>query len=159
MQNGKFVLHNSKQRKGNAVYLYYMIAWYYRKNKKPFRKIIKNLGRLNEYETEFYKNSVACLNNDPHMRPCNISKLCVRESKKYLSCAAGMHFWDYWNLSDVFKNYSNRKETGTADTARILTVIRFVKPCSKRSTAELYKETCLPLLTDADPSLSFYQSA
>ncbi|MCP4490619.1 MAG: transposase [Gammaproteobacteria bacterium] len=153
MQNGKFVLHHSKQRKGNAVYIYYMIAWYYRKNKKPFRKIIKNLGRLNEYETEFYKNSIACLNNDPHMRPCNISKLCVRESKEYLSCAVGVHFWDHWNLSDVFKNYSDQTEISTAEIAKILTVIRFVRPCSKRTTAELYKETCLPHLTNVDPSL------
>ncbi|MCP4108963.1 MAG: transposase [Desulfobacteraceae bacterium] len=153
MQKGKFVLHHSKQRKGNAVYIYYMIAWYYRKDKRPFRKVIKNLGRLNEHEIEFYKNSIACLNKDPHMHPCNINKLCVRESKEYLSCAVGMHFWDHWNLSDVFKNYSNHKEIGTADIARILTVIRFVRLCSKRTTAELYKETCLPQLTNVDPSL------
>lgn len=62
MEKGKFVLYHTKQRKGNTLYTYYMIAWYYRRNTKPFREIIKHLGRLNEDEIEFYKNSVACLN-------------------------------------------------------------------------------------------------
>ena len=59
MKKGKFVLHHTKQRKGNAVYIYFMIAWYFRKNRKPFRQIIKHLGRLNESEVQFYKNSIA----------------------------------------------------------------------------------------------------
>jgi hypothetical protein len=69
VQKGKFVLHHSKQKKGNAVYIYYMIAWYFRKNNKPARNIIKHLGALDEYEIEFYKNSIACLNEDPDMFP------------------------------------------------------------------------------------------
>jgi len=61
-EKGKFFLHHSKQRKGSKVYIYHMIAWYFRKNKKPFRQTIKYLGRLNDDEIEFYKNTVACLN-------------------------------------------------------------------------------------------------
>jgi hypothetical protein len=44
MEKGKFVLHHTKQKKGNSVYVYYMIAWYFRKNKKPVRNIIKHLA-------------------------------------------------------------------------------------------------------------------
>ncbi len=62
MDKGKFVLYHSKQRKGNAVYTYYMIAWYFRKENKPVRHIIKHLGRLTEHDIEFYQESVACLN-------------------------------------------------------------------------------------------------
>lgn len=151
MQTGKFVLHHSKQRKGKAVYIYYMLAWYFRRNNKPYRKIITHLGRLSEYDVEFYKNSIACLNKESHMLPCNINKLFVRNSNDYLSCAVDIHFWDYWELSGVFKDYAERKEVTTADIAKILTIMRFVQPCSKRYTTELYGETCLPQLTGVCP--------
>jgi len=55
MEKGKFVLYHSKQRKNNAVYIYYMIAWSFRKNKKPVRQLIKNLGRLNKEEMDFIR--------------------------------------------------------------------------------------------------------
>ncbi len=89
MTNGKFVLHHTKQRKGHAIYVYYMIAWYYRKDHKPVRHIIKHLGRLTHEEIEFYKQSLACLNHESHMYPCNVKQFCVRESKDSLSCAVG----------------------------------------------------------------------
>ena len=60
---GKFVLHHTKQRKKDNIYIYYMIAWYYRKNGKPHRNVVKYLGALNENEIEYYKQSIACLNN------------------------------------------------------------------------------------------------
>ncbi len=147
MEKGKFVLHHTKQRKGKAVYLYYMIAWYFRKDRRPFRDIIKHLGRLDEYEVEYYKRGVACLNNDPSMLPCNINEISVQNSKEYLSCAAGIHFWDYWNLSAVFIEDSKRKEIKTSEIAKILTALRFVQSSSKSFTAELYQETTLPQLT------------
>jgi transposase len=153
MEKGKFVLHHTKQRKGNAIYIYYMIARYFRKNNKPFRQIIKHLGRLDEYEVGFYKNSISCLNHDPDMFPCNINKLFVRNSNEYLSCAVGIHFWDYWKLSTVFDDHSNRKEVKTSNIAKILTVMRFVQTCSKSFTTELYRETSLPQLTGVSPSL------
>lgn len=153
MKKGKFVLHHTKQRKGNAVYIYFMIAWYFRKNRKPFRQIIKHLGRLNESEVQFYKNSIACLNHEAQMFPCNINNVFVRQSKQYLSCAVGVHFWDYWHLSSIFKDVSDQKEVRIADIAKILTVLRFVKPCSKKFTTELYPETCLPQLTGVSPAL------
>lgn len=153
MQTGKFVLYHSKQRKGHAVYTYYMIAWYFRKHKKPFRQTIKHLGRLTESEVEFYKNSVACLNHTPHMFPCNVNKLCVQHSNEYLSCAVGLHFWDKWSLTRVFQEHSDQKEVSTADIAKILTVIRYVRPCSKTYTTALYRETCLPQLTGVSPEL------
>ena len=153
MKDGKFVLHHTKQLKGAAVYVYYMIAWYYRKNKKPFRNIIRNLGRLTDHEIEHYQNSIACLNNEPNIVPCNIDNLSVRISNEYLSCAVGIHFWDFWELSSVFKENSSKKEATTADIAKILTVMRMVQPCSKSFSAELYQETCLPQLTGVEPSL------
>jgi len=153
MQNGKFVLYHSKQRKGHAVYTYYMIAWYVRKNKKPFRHTIKHLGRLTESEVEFYKNSVACLNHTPHMFPCNVNQVCVQQSNEYLSCAVALHFWDSWRLTRVFQDHAEQQEVSTADMAKILTVIRSVRPCSKSSTITLYPETCLPQLTGVFPKL------
>ena len=124
MTNGKFVLHHTKQRKGQAIYVYYMIAWYYRKNNKPVRHIIKHLGRLTPEEIDFYKQSVACLNKVSHMYPCNVKQLCVQESKEYLSCAVGSHFWEYWRLSSVFADgdKGSQKEVRTADIAKILTL-------------------------------------
>lgn len=154
MQNGKFVLHHSKQKKGKSVYIYYMIAWYFRKNNKPFRDIIKHLGILDEHEIEFYKNSIGCLNKAPDMFPCNIKKVFVHNSNEYLSCAIGIHFWDYWDLSTVFKDHSDQKEVKTSDIAKILTVMRLVQRCSKSFTTRLYQETCLPQLTGV--SASFY---
>lgn len=153
MEKGKFVLHHSKQKKGSTVYIYYMIAWYFRRDKKPFRQILKHLGAIDEYEIEFYKNSIACLNQEPGMFPCNINKLCVQKSSEYLSCAVGIHFWDYWELSTVFNDHSNRKEVKTSDIARILTAMRFVQTCSKSFTTELYPDTCLPQLTGVSPLL------
>jgi hypothetical protein len=157
VQKGKFVLHHSKQKKGNAVYIYYMIAWYFRKNNKPARNIIKHLGALDEYEIEFYKNSIACLNEDPDMFPCNINKLLVRNSNEYLPCAIGIHFWDYWDLSTVFKDNSDQKDVQTFDVAKILTVLRLIQNCSKSFTTKLYQETCLPQLTRV--SASAYNNA
>jgi transposase len=153
MQNGKFILHHTKQKKGKSIYIYYMIAWYFRKNKKPFRNIIKHLGALDEYEVEFYKNSIACLNEDSDMFPCNINKVFVRNSNEYLSCALGIHFWDYWDLSSVFHDHSDQKEVKTSDIAKILTAIRWVQSCSKNFTSKLYQETCLPQLTGVSASL------
>ena len=40
-----------------------MIAWYFRKNGKPIRDVIKHLGRLDEYEVEFYKKGVVISDN------------------------------------------------------------------------------------------------
>lgn len=128
MRDGNFVLHHSKQRKGKSVYVYFMIAWYFRKNGKPFRDIIKHLWRLSEYEVQFYKNSIACLNKKPHVLPCNINEVFVRESSEYLSCAIGIHFWNYWELSAIFKKDLNQKEVSTADLSKILTILRLV-PC------------------------------
>lgn len=152
MEKGKFVLHHTKQRKGKTVYIYYMIALYFRRNKKPVRKIIKHLGTLDEYEVEYYQNGIACLNNDPDIFPCNINKLFVRNSNEYLSCAVGIHFWDYWELSNVFSDHSERKGVKTSDIAKILTAMRFVQSCSKSFTTELYRETCLPQLTGVSSS-------
>ena len=151
MRDGKFVLHHSKQRKGKSVYVYFMIAWYFRKNGKPLRDIIKHLGRLNEYEVQFYKNSIACLNKEPHVFPCKINEVFVRESNEYLSCAIGIHFWNYWELSAIFKKDLEQKEVSTADIAKILTILRLVRPSSKNFTTELYRETCLPQLVGVTP--------
>lgn len=147
MEKGKFVLHHTKQRKGKAAYIYYMIAWYFRKNKKPFREIIKHLGALDEYEVEYYKKGIACLNNESGLLPCDINKVVVQNSKEYLSCAVGAHFWDYWELSSVFRDEPGRKEVKTSDIARILTAMRFVQASSKSFTTELYGDTCFPQLT------------
>ncbi len=148
MTNGKFVLHHTKQRKGHAIYVYYMIAWYYRKNNKPIRHIIKHLGRLTHEEIDFYKKSLACVNNVSHIYPCNVKQLCVRESKEYLSCAIGVHFWEQWRLSSVFADHdtASQAEVSCANIAKILTIIRYVRPCSKHLSTELYRETCLPQL-------------
>ena len=153
MENGKFILYHTKQRKGNTLYTYYVIAWYFRKNNKPFRQTIKYLGRLSEYEIEYYKNSIACLNNVPHVFPCNIHKVFVRKSSEYLSCAVGIHFWDYWSLSTVFKDNSDQRDAKTSDIAKILTVMRLIQSCSKSFTTRLYQETCLPQLTGVATSL------
>lgn len=151
MRAGKFVLHHSKQRKGKAIYVYYMIAWYFRKDGKPLRHIIKHLGRLNEYEVEYYKNTIACMNDEPHVIPCNINRVFVRNSKEYLSCAVGIHFWDFWELSSVFEKSTSQKKVSTTDIAKILTILRLVKPCSKNFTTGLYPETCLPELVGVSP--------
>jgi len=92
------------------------------------------LGRLTEYEIEHYKNSVACLNNENYVFPCNIKKISVQNSKDFLSCSVGAHFWDYWNLSSVFKTNTDKKNVSTADIAKILTILRFVQHCSKSLT-------------------------
>jgi hypothetical protein len=136
-----------------TLYTYYVIAWYFRKNNKPFRQTIKYLGRLSEYEIEYYKNSIACLNNVPHVFPCNIHKVFVRKSSEYLSCAVGIHFWDYWSLSTVFKDNSDQRDAKTSDIAKILTVMRLIQSCSKSFTTRLYQETCLPQLTGVATSL------
>ena len=133
------------------MYVYFMIAWYFRKNGKPFRDIIKHLGRLNEYEVQFYKNSIACLNKKPHVLPCNINEVFVRESNEYLSCAIGIHFWNYWGLSAIFKKKLDQKKVSTADIAKILTILRLVRPSSKNFTTELYRETCMPQLIGVTP--------
>lgn len=108
---------------------------------------------MDEYEIEFYKNGIACLNEDPDMFPCNINKVFVRNSNEYLSCAIGAHFWDYWDLSSVFRNHSDHKEVKTSDMAKILTSMRMVQNCSKSFTTKLYQKTCLPQLTGVSASL------
>lgn len=153
MTDGKFVLHHTKQNKGSATYIYYMIAWYYRKNKKPYRNVIKNLGKLNESEVEYYKNSIACLNHEPDMFPCNIKQIKVQQSLEYLSCAVGIHFWNYWNLSNIFPQQTDKKDVSTNDIAMILTTLRFVQTCSKSYTTKLYTETTLPALTGVPAGL------
>ena len=130
-----------------------MLAWYFRKNKKPVRKTLKNLGTLTEIDIEHYKNSIACLNNEPHMFPCNINKLIVTKSNEYLSCAVGKYFWDYWDLSAVFNDDSEKKDVSTGVIALILTVIRLVQPCSKNFTIKLYNETCLQQLTGVSSAI------
>lgn len=149
MAPGKFVLHSTKQRKGQATYVYYMIAWYYRKNHKPIRHILKYLGRLSPEEVSFYKTRVAYLNQSSPLYPCHMDQLCVRESKAYLPCAVGLHLWDQWRLSEVFTAYdaASQADVPLADMAKILTILRCVRPCSKRLSTEVYRETCLPLLT------------
>jgi transposase len=86
------------------------------------------------------------------MFPCNINKLFVRNSKEYLSCAVGEHFWNYWELSTVYNGYSDQKDVKTSDIAKILTALRFVQTCSKSYTTKLYPETCLEQLTGVSPS-------
>ena len=105
MTPGKFVLHSTKQRKGQATYVYYMIAWYYRKNHKPIRHILKHLGRLSPEDVTFYKTRVAYLNHASPLYPCPVDQICVRESKTYLPCAVGVYLWEQWRLSEVFAAY------------------------------------------------------
>jgi len=153
MNNGKFVLHHSKEKKRNAVYIYHKIAWYYRKNKKPYRNIIQNLGKLTNDEIEHYRNSIACLNHEPNYIPCNIKEVAVDQSLEYLPCAIGIHFWDYWKLSDVFPQQEDDKIVLTNDIATILTTLRFVQVCSKSYTTKLYTETTLAQLTGISANL------
>ncbi|MCP4400077.1 MAG: hypothetical protein GY801_22570 [bacterium] len=47
----------------------------------------------------------------------------------------------------MFVERDSQKEIPTADIAKILSVIRYVRPCSKHLSTELYRETCLPQLT------------
>jgi len=152
MKNGKFVLHHSRQKKGQATYIYYQIAWYFRRDGKPYRNIIRNLGRLKESEIDYYRNAVACINNDPVVFPCKLDQLRVRVSRDYLPSAIGNHFWNHWELFSVFQDLQSRKEVSTNDIAKILTIIRLVKPSSKSYTIELYPETCLPELIGVKPS-------
>ncbi len=152
LKDGQFVLHHTKQRKGKATYIYYQIAWYYRKEGKPYRNIIKNLGKLEETEIEYYKNAVNCINNDPMTFPCKLDQLRVQESRDYLSSAIGSHFWNYWELSSVFQESPNQKNVSIGDIAKILTIIRMVKPSSKSYTTDLFPETCLPELVGVSPS-------
>jgi hypothetical protein len=157
MNNGKFVLHQSKDKKSNNVYTYYSIAWYYRKDKKPYRDILKRLGKLSIKEIAYYQRCIDCLNLKPEAEPCNINDVEPLESYEYLSCAIGLHFWDYWQLSSVFNINSSKKDIQTCDVAKILTTIRLSKVASKSLTAEYYKETCLSLLTGIPPE-SFNKS-
>lgn len=143
----KFVLHHTKQKKNNRTYTYYQIAWYYRKNRKPIRDIIKHLGLLNKSEIDYYKKSVGCLNLEDTYYPCNLKELSLEEPKDYLSCAVALHFWEYWNLSTVFPSDKRKNDVTTNDMARILTSLRFVQTCSKSFSAKLYKDTTLPELT------------
>jgi len=150
MKAGKYVLYHSKQIKNKAIYVYHFLAWYYRKDKKPYRENLKNLGVLNQGEIERYKLGVAYLNNEKNVDLCNIDKVEVTDSKDYLPCAVGAHFWKAWELSSVFPATSKRAIC-TSDIAMILTIIRWVQTCSKSLSTELYPETCLPELTGVDP--------
>ena len=85
--------------------------------------------------------------------PCNIGEIEPLETKDYLSCALGLHFWDFWELSSVFSNFSSSKDIQTEAVAKILTSIRLSKSASKSFTAEFYKETCLPILTGVSEEL------
>jgi hypothetical protein len=143
----KFVLHHTKQIKNQSVYTYYQLALYYRKDKKPFRQIIENLGSLDASEIEYYKSAVSCLNHDGGYFPCKLSQVSVNESKEYLSCAVGLHFWDFWDLSPVFNSSAPQKDVPTADMAKILTTLRFVQASSKSLSTKLYKDTTLEELT------------
>lgn len=143
----KFVLHHTKQKKNGNVYTYYQIAWYYRKNKKPMRDIIKHLGTLNDKEIDYYKKAIGCLNQKDKYYPCDFNELLVEEPKDYLSCAVALHFWEYWNLSSVFSSDKNKKEISTNKIASILTSLRFVQTCSKSFSTQLYKDTTLSELT------------
>lgn len=147
MSSGKFVLHHTKQTKGNNTYIYHMIAWYYRKNNKPYRNIIKGLGKLASDEIEYYKDAVACINHDPDIFPCNIDKIEVTQSLTYLPCAVAIHFWNYWKLSKILPPEQGKKKVSTNDVAMILTALRFVQNTSKSYSTALYEETSLPTLT------------
>ena len=148
---GKFVLHHTRQTKSKNVYIYYSLAWYYRKNKKPYRIVLRNLGSLSKEEVDHYKKSIDCLNLVPNMQPCDISSVVVQQSKAYLSCAVGLFFWDYWGLSSVFDSAVHRGGVSVGDIAKVLTVIRFEACSSKSHTSQLFSETTLPLLTGIPP--------
>lgn len=130
-----------------------MIAWYFRKNSKPYRNIIKHLGKLTSDEVKYYKDAVACINRDPEIVPCNINKIEVNQSFAYLPCALGVHFWNYWNLSEILPTEKGRKGVSTHDIAMVLTALRFVQNTSKTYSTVLYTETSLPILTGIDPKL------
>jgi len=152
-KTGKFVLHQSKQIKKKVIYVYYMLAWYYRKNKKPHRQILKNLGRLTGEQITCYKIGIDYLNQEPKGMFCNIDDVVVRNSNDYLPCAIGDYFWDSWKLSTVFGKGADRKDVATCNIAKILTIIRWIQTCGKSLTTELYSETCLPQLTGVSPDL------
>jgi len=152
MDKGKLVLYHTKQKKKDSLYIYYMLAWYYRKNKKPYRDTLKHLGKLSNEEVARYKIGIDYLNQNSNIMLCNINDVVVRNSYEYLPCAIGNYFWNFWELSKVLGNGSDRKNVATSDMAKILTIIRWVQTCSKSYTAELYSETCLPQLTGVAPS-------
>lgn len=129
-----------------------MLAWYYRKNKKPYRHTLKHLGKLTNEEITRYQIGIDYLNQDSNVMLCNIKDVVVRDSYEYLPCAIGNYFWNFWELSKVLGNGSDRKDVATSDIAQILTIIRWVQTCSKSYTAELYSETCLSQLTGVAPS-------
>jgi transposase len=146
MKDGKFTLHHTKQKKGKNIYVYHSLAWYYRKNGKPYRNTLINFGKLTVEEVEYYKDAVACLNHEPGMLPCNINNIEVTNCLEYLPCAIGIHFWNFWRLFDVFPNDIANKDVSTHDIALILTILRLVRTCSKNSTVELYESTAAPQL-------------
>jgi len=128
------------------MYIYHLLALYYRVDNKPVRETIKNLGCRTTQEIEYYSNVVACLNGDNNYFPCRLDSIIIRKSNDYLSCAVAIHFWDYWKLSEVFDNNS-QKDVSTAQIAQILSVLRFVQISSKSDSCRLYSQTTLPQLT------------
>lgn len=149
---GKFVLYHTKQKKNDSFYIYYLLAWYYRENQKPYRNTLRNLGTLTDEEVHHYKIAVDFLNKDPNTLLCNIDEVIVENSQEYLPCAIGNYFWDFWELSEIIDNDSGNKNIATSDIAKILTIIRWVQTCSKSMTSQLYSDTCLPQLTGVNPS-------
>lgn len=154
MASGKYVLYHTKQKKNNSVYVYYLLAWYYRKNNKPYRDTLKHLGKLSEREVDRYKMGLAYLNRDPNIQLCNIDDIEILDSREYLPCAVGDYLWNSWELSEILGSGSARKDVATADIAKILTIIRWAQTCSKSYSVELYSETCLAELTGV-PSSSY----
>lgn len=152
-KNGRYVIYHTKQKKKDATYIYYLLAWYYRINNKPYRKTLKNLGKLTHDQLSRYQTAVDFMNMKPNTQLYNLDEIEVINSQEYLPCAIGNFFWDFWQLSNIIDNTTIHKDVATADIAKILTIFRWFQTCSKSMTTQIYHDTCLPQLTGVAPSL------
>lgn len=138
----KLHLHFRSRKKSNKTYRYYSIASSYRKDGKNLKNEFRYLGTLSDEEAQDYKLKLKVVNEDVS-KLVSIDDIRFVDDKRYLDVALINQIYDRLKINEVFYKES-KKEVGTAEVAKILTLARCLDPQANYKTVEWFKKTYLP---------------
>ena len=129
---------------------WYNFAKSIRKGKKVGKKIMIQLGRLDEEQVAQMRMILQVAKGSLPKR-LSLDEVDPLKSVSYLKLAVVSSIWDEWNMSKAFTKMTE-EELSTPLVAKILTINRCIDPRSHYSIPKWVKETAIPEMFSLDLS-------
>lgn len=146
----KTYLHWGACRSGGKEYRSYSLARSVRRNGKIHKEIIMKLGKLSGKQVNEWKLLLKTMKGkNSSLVP--VDDFVTEANYSYLDIAVLLEIWNFWGLSQVFKDNSQR-QIPLWTVVATLVINRCVDPSSKSQVPTWFQGTSLPYILDIESS-------